>query len=56
MKLCMFHHGEEVELSGTKILANAKKTPVIGGQLYDDIWRTLATSTREKLCMLCVKE
>lgn len=41
-------YGEEVELSGTKILANAKKTPVIGGQLYDDIWRTLATSTREK--------
>ena len=41
-------YGEEVELSGNKILANAKKTPVIGGQLYDDIWRTLATSTREK--------
>ena len=41
-------YGEEVELSGTKILANAKKTPVMGGQLYDDIWRTLANSTREK--------
>lgn len=41
-------YGKEIELSGEKVFSQAKKTPVVGGQLYDDIWNKLASSTREK--------
>lgn len=41
-------YGEEIALSGAKILSNAKKLPITGGQLFDDVWKNLADSTRKK--------
>lgn len=41
-------YGEAIELSGQKIFNKVKKSPIVGGQLYDEIWKTLATNTREK--------
>lgn len=41
-------YGEAIELSGEKIFNKVKKLPIVGGQLYDEVWKTLATSTREK--------
>ena len=41
-------YGEEKTLNGEKVFKNAKKKPIVGGQLYDEIWKNLADSTREK--------
>lgn len=41
-------YGEAIDLSGEKIFSKVKKSPIVGGQLYDEVWKTLANSTREK--------
>jgi SPP1 gp7 family putative phage head morphogenesis protein len=41
-------YGDEIALSGDKLFSKAKKAPIVGGRLYDEIWKSLATSTREK--------
>lgn len=41
-------YGEEIELDGTKVFNQSKKMPVVGGQLYDDVWRNLSESVRKK--------
>jgi hypothetical protein len=41
-------YGEEIELNGSKVVAGIKKKPVMGGMLFDDIWKNLAESTRNK--------
>lgn len=41
-------YGEPLELDGDKIFNKAKKMPIVGGQLYDEIWKNLAESTRRK--------
>lgn len=41
-------YGEEVELDGAKVFNQSKKMPIVGGQLYDDIWKNLAESVRKK--------
>lgn len=41
-------YGKEIELSGEKILSQANKKPVVGGQLFDEIWKNVADSTRNK--------
>lgn len=41
-------YGEAIEFSGEKIFNKVKKSPIVGGQLYDEVWKTLANSTREK--------
>jgi len=41
-------YGDSVDISGDKIFNKAKKQPIVGGRLYDDVWKSLATSTREK--------
>ena len=41
-------YGEEVELNGSKVVAGIKKKPVMGGMLFDDVWKNLAESTRNK--------
>ena len=41
-------YGEEIALDGEKIYKSAIKKPIVGGQLYDDIWKNLAESTRNK--------
>ena len=41
-------YGDEVAMSGEKLFSKAKKAPIVGGRLYDEIWKSLATSTREK--------
>lgn len=41
-------YGEAIELSGEKIFNKVKKSPIVGGQLYDEVWKSLANSTREK--------
>lgn len=41
-------YGEEIALDGDKIYKSAIKKPIVGGQLYDDIWKNLADSTRNK--------
>lgn len=41
-------YGEEIELNGSKVIANIKKKPVMGGMLFDDVWKNLAESTRNK--------
>lgn len=41
-------YGEAIELSGERIFNRVKKSPIVGGQLYDEVWKTLANSTREK--------
>lgn len=39
---------ENIELNGEKVFNLAKKIPVVGGQLYDEIWKHLAASSRDK--------
>lgn len=41
-------YGEEIELDGAKVFSQSKKMPIVGGQLYDDIWKNLAESVRKK--------
>ena len=41
-------YGEEIALDGEKIYKSAIKKPIVGGQLFDDIWKNLAESTRNK--------
>lgn len=41
-------YGEALELNGDKITKSAIKKPITGGQLFDDVWRNLAESTRKK--------
>lgn len=41
-------YGENIEVDGLKLFNKAKKTPIVGGQLYDDIWKNLADSVRKK--------
>lgn len=41
-------YGEEIELNGSKVVAGIKKKPVMGGMLFDDVWKNLAESTRNK--------
>ena len=41
-------YGEEIALDGDKIYKSAIKKPIVGGQLFDEIWRNLAESTRNK--------
>lgn len=41
-------YGEEIELNGSKVIASIKKKPVMGGMLFDDVWKNLAESTRNK--------
>lgn len=41
-------YGDEIELDGTKVFNQSKKMPVVGGQLYDDVWRNLSESVRKK--------
>ena len=41
-------YGEEISLDGEKIYKSAIKKPIVGGQLFDDIWKNLAESTRNK--------
>lgn len=41
-------YGEEIALDGEKIYKSAIKKPIVGGQLFDDIWKNLADSTRNK--------
>ena len=41
-------YGEEIELNGSKTVASIKKKPVMGGMLFDDVWKNLAESTRNK--------
>ncbi len=41
-------YGEEIELNGSKVIAGIKKKPVMGGMLFDDVWKNLAESTRNK--------
>jgi len=41
-------YGEEISLNGDKIYKSAIKKPIVGGQLFDDIWKNLAESTRNK--------
>ena len=41
-------YGEEIALDGDKIYKSAIKKPIVGGQLFDDIWKNLAESTRNK--------
>lgn len=41
-------YGEEIELNGSKVVSGIKKKPVMGGMLFDDVWKNLAESTRNK--------
>lgn len=41
-------YGESIELAGEKIVSGIKKKPVMGGMLFDDVWKNLAESTRNK--------
>lgn len=41
-------YGKELELNGGKIVNQAKKKPIVGGQLFDDVWKNLSDSTRNK--------
>lgn len=41
-------YGKELELDGEKIVNQAKKMPIVGGQLFDDVWKNLSDSTRNK--------
>lgn len=41
-------YGEEIELNGAKVFSRAKNQPIVGGQLYSEIWKGLAESTRNK--------
>lgn len=41
-------YGEEIELNGSKTVASIKKKPAMGGMLFDDVWKNLAESTRNK--------
>lgn len=41
-------YGESIDLSGEKIVKSALKKPITGGQLFDDVWKRLANSTREQ--------
>lgn len=41
-------YGESIELAGEKIVSSIKKKPVMGGMLFDDVWKNLAESTRNK--------
>lgn len=41
-------YGEEKEIARNKILNQAKKMPVVGGRLYDELWSELAELTRNK--------
>lgn len=41
-------YGDAVEVSGESIVKNALKQPLVGGQLADDVWRTIAENTRQK--------
>lgn len=41
-------YGEEIELNGRKVVSGIKKKPVMGGMLFDDVWKNLAESTRNK--------
>lgn len=41
-------YGEEIELNGSKVVAGIKKKPVMGGMLFDEVWKNLAESTRNK--------
>lgn len=41
-------YGEGIELDGDKIYKSAIKKPIVGGQLFDEIWKNLAQSTKDK--------
>lgn len=41
-------YGEEIALDGENIYKSSIKKPIISGQLFDDIWKNLAESTRNK--------
>lgn len=41
-------YGEEIALDGDKIYKSAIKKPIVGGQLFDEIWKSLAESARKK--------
>lgn len=45
-------YGEEITLDGDKIYKSAIKKPIVGGQLFDDVWKNLADSTRNKALYL----
>lgn len=41
-------YGEEIELNGSKVVSGIKRKPVMGGMLFDDVWKNLGESTRNK--------
>lgn len=41
-------YGSKVELDGSKTLNKAKKAPIVGGQLFDEVWKNLAQTTKDK--------
>lgn len=41
-------YGDKVELDGNKIFNKAKKATIVGGQLFDEVWKNLALTTKDK--------
>lgn len=41
-------YGDEKDISGTKVWSTAKKTPVVGGALFDELFKDVAESARKQ--------